>query len=39
MTVQLVDGVIGHRVSLLFSQPLLQAADDLSGAPQCEGNI
>jgi hypothetical protein len=35
---QLRDGVIGDGVSLLFSQPFLQATDDLSGAPQCEGN-
>jgi hypothetical protein len=35
---QLRDGVIGHRVTFLFSQPLLQATYDLSGAPQCEGN-
>jgi hypothetical protein len=32
------DGVIGHGVSLLFGQPLFPATDDLSGAPQCEGN-
>ena len=30
--------MIGHRVSLLFSQPLFQAAYDLAGTPQCEGN-
>ena len=30
--------MIGHRVTFLFSQPLLQATYDLSGAPQCEGN-
>jgi hypothetical protein len=35
---KLRDGVIGHRVSLLFSQPLFQAAYDLAGAPQREGN-
>ena len=35
---QLRDGVIGDRVSLLFSQPFFQATDDLAGAPQCEGN-
>jgi hypothetical protein len=30
--------VIGHRVTFLFSQPLLQATYDLAGASQCEGN-
>jgi hypothetical protein len=35
---QLRDGVIGDGVTFLFSQPNLQAAYDLSGAPPCEGN-
>ena len=30
--------MIGHRVTFLFSQPLFQAAYDLAGASQCEGN-
>ena len=35
---QLRDGVIGDGETFLFSQPNLQAAYDLSGAPPCEGN-
>jgi hypothetical protein len=31
-------GVIGHGVSLLFSQTFFQAAYDFAGAPQREGN-
>jgi hypothetical protein len=35
---ELRDGVIRYRVSLLFGQTFFQATYDLAGAPQREGN-
>ena len=38
MFFQLRDSVIGHRVSLLFSQTFFQAAYDLARPAKCEGD-
>ncbi len=38
MLLQLRDRVIGDCVSLLLSEPVLQATYDLAGAPQRESN-
>ena len=35
---QLRDGVIGDRKSLLLGQPFFQTSNDLPGTPKCEGN-